>query len=906
MYKKLFWFSNKIKTSQKTSIFITSILSLIITVAFYSKAVFTPNKYLFNSSGDGLKNYYTYAYLIKNDTSFVNSKCVNYPFGEHISYLDCQPAIAIPLKVISNFFPGIANYSIGILNFLLVISIVITSVFLFLILKEYKVSNFFSIFSSIAITFLSPQFYRLSGHYGLFYTFAIPLIWLLIIKNYKTLKTKYSIFITIVLIIIFYLHAYLGIIVALFALFSYFFLLIFYKEYRSVKFIINVFIQIFIPIFLFLLINNITDIHTNRSDSPAGINVYNSSFNTIFLPFDSVLQKIYKPFIPIGNQQWEGVSYIGLVANVVIASWLLIFLFNIVIRRKLKTFDHSIPLILWVFIVASLVLLVISMVVPIKFIIQFVFEKIHELRQFRALGRFTWPFYYVIGVVTMIYIYNLYKKFLLKNKKILSTFLLVVPLFVFIAEALVFQHNFSKSVLQSPNYFNENYIPVEIKKSMQSFNKDRFQAIIPLPFFHYGSEDFMILPESADKAIFYSTLYAYHKNMQMMSSNSPRTSVDEAKEIIQILLPEFYTKSIKNKLTDHRPFLVLYTKNLLTPYEERILKLSKKFYEDENVILAKLEFDSLFYESKKEVLQKYLTINEVKYLKNNFFVSDTNAFIYYDGFDYTSSSIKHSGLGCYKSLKNEYNTLAEINAKDLDITTEYEVSFWFYNKGHGRNEGLIGIDEFDEKQGKSNWISITDARFSYIIVGDWSLVKTVFKPKDQNYRYKIFLAPTDNWVDSIYVDDILIKPVNVDVFRVIEGNYHKGILFYNNFYIETDIDYSVLNCRKSQIIDFYINEIKRSDMWYNFVKKDARKKGVTIDKHLYDNAEYMAYSEPFKIKNNKLLKIIYYKDLIKNNKEWLNKIVAENTDKITLDSLLMRHALYMIDVVEKSKSEKKN
>ncbi len=273
MYKKLFWFSNKIKTSQKTSIFITSILSLIITVAFYSKAVFTPNKYLFNSSGDGLKNYYTYAYLIKNDTSFVNSKCVNYPFGEHISYLDCQPAIAIPLKVISNFFPGIANYSIGILNFLLVISIVITSVFLFLILKEYKVSNFFSIFSSIAITFLSPQFYRLSGHYGLFYTFAIPLIWLLIIKNYKTLKTKYSIFITIVLIIIFYLHAYLGIIVALFALFSYFFLLIFYKEYRSVKFIINVFIQIFIPIFLFLLINNITDIHTNRSDSPAGINI---------------------------------------------------------------------------------------------------------------------------------------------------------------------------------------------------------------------------------------------------------------------------------------------------------------------------------------------------------------------------------------------------------------------------------------------------------------------------------------------------------------------------------------------------------------------------------------------------------------------------------------------------------
>jgi len=65
----------------------------------------------------------------------------------------------------------------------------------------------------------------------------------------------------------------------------------------------------------------------------------------------------------------------------------------------------------------------------------------------------------------------------------------------------------------------------------------------------------------------------------------------------------------------------------------------------------------------------------------------------------------------------------------------------------------------------------------------------------------------------------------------------------------------------------------------------------------------MVYFSPFKIEDKKLLKIIYYKDLIKSNKEWLDKIILENKDNISLDSILMRHALYMIDLEEKSQKK---
>ncbi|NSW44566.1 MAG: hypothetical protein HPY79_01885 [Bacteroidales bacterium] len=705
------------------------------------------------------------------------------------------------------------------------------------------------------------------------------------------------------LLFIFYTHAYLGIISALFALLSYFFLFFFKKEIRKIKYLVHILLQVFIPILIFLILNNLTDFHTNRSDCPAGTYEYVSNLNTIFLPYDTLLQKIYLSFVNIGFQQWEGVNYIGLVSNGVIVAMFFVFIVGMIKSRNLKTFNDIFPAMIWAFFIASIILLIISMATPIKFIIDFLFEKIKELRQFRALGRFAWPFYYVIGIISMIFIYNLYRKYSLMNKKILSTLLFIVPLFIFLSEAFVFQLSYSKTALNSPNYLNENYIPAGMKKSMESFDKDSFQAIIPLPFYHYGSEDFMIASNVSDKSIIYSQIFAYNKNMSMMSSNSPRTSVDEAKKIIQILMPEFYSKSIKTQLPNRKPFLILYTKDILSPYEERILNLSEKFYEDNQVILAKLDFEKLFYETQNEILKRYINIDDDKYRKNDFYVSDSNAFIYYDGFNIDECGIKHSGSSCFRNIKNAFSSLAEISAKDLDLNTEYEASFWFYNKGHGRTAGLIAIDEMDKDQGSSSWIGLTDARFSYVIDGEWSLVQTRFKPKSKNCHYKIFLAPSENWIDSIYVDDILIKPVNVDVFKVFRGENNKGILFYNNYFIKTDIDYSILSCKKSQLIEYYINKIKNSVSWYNTLKSEAKNKSIALDKYIYDNAEYMVLYSPFKIEDNKLLKIIYYKDLIKSNKEWLNKIILENKAKESLDSIIMHNALYMIDLEEKSQKK---
>jgi hypothetical protein len=110
--------------------YIIYLLALIIVFAFYHKVLLHPNQYMFSNSGDGMKNYYTYAYHIKNDASYVNFNGMNYPYGENYLYTDCHPVLANALMVLGNIFPSTKLYNIGIINFLMIISIFLTLIIL--------------------------------------------------------------------------------------------------------------------------------------------------------------------------------------------------------------------------------------------------------------------------------------------------------------------------------------------------------------------------------------------------------------------------------------------------------------------------------------------------------------------------------------------------------------------------------------------------------------------------------------------------------------------------------------------------------------------------------------------------------------------------------------------------------
>ena len=148
------------------------------------------NSVLFDAEGDSLKNYFTYVYHVQNDHQLLNFTGLNYPFGEHLVYTDCQPLLTFILKLV----PFTHQYLIGILHAAMLLSFIVTPLVLFRIFMILKVESRIAFLSSLAIAFLSPQTQRLCGHFALAYGCVIPLGILFLLNFLKNKSVKNTCF----------------------------------------------------------------------------------------------------------------------------------------------------------------------------------------------------------------------------------------------------------------------------------------------------------------------------------------------------------------------------------------------------------------------------------------------------------------------------------------------------------------------------------------------------------------------------------------------------------------------------------------------------------------------------------------------------------------------------------------
>jgi hypothetical protein len=191
------------------------LLSAFFLFIIYSDILKAPNHFLFADSGDGIKNYYTYAYHIKNDSSYVYFEGMNYPFGELHVFTDGNPFLANSVKLLKEIFPQIQDYSIGIYNVFMLWSFSVAALFLYLILFELTKDGLWSISGALAIMILSPQILRAGGHFSLVTFFTFPVTYYLNIKRFRKTYFKH-IYLLITTLSWFFIHPYLGMISALF------------------------------------------------------------------------------------------------------------------------------------------------------------------------------------------------------------------------------------------------------------------------------------------------------------------------------------------------------------------------------------------------------------------------------------------------------------------------------------------------------------------------------------------------------------------------------------------------------------------------------------------------------------------------------------------------------------------
>ncbi len=186
-----------------------------------------------------------------------------------------------------------------------------------------------------------------------------------------------------------------------------------------VKAFLYITLQLIIPVLIFYLItSHYSHLSPDRPSKPYGFLVYKASPESVLLPLGVDYGKILHKFWRFDNVQWEGVSYVGIIAAagffVLIAG-----LVRKILKRNWKTLfqvtdNYFLNIMFW----ASLAALLYSFGFPFIFGLDYLVEYLGPLQQMRAIGRFSWLFYFVMNIVAFYSLWNWWQG---SGKKIVKT-----------------------------------------------------------------------------------------------------------------------------------------------------------------------------------------------------------------------------------------------------------------------------------------------------------------------------------------------------------------------------------------------------------------------------------------------------------------------------------------------------
>ena len=769
-------------------IIILCITSLIHLLIVYGHGLKNPNEVLSVNSGDGIKGYYAYITEV-SEQGTVNQLSFNYPYGESYLFTDSHPFLSRTLHHINKFFPSTEHYSIGILNILMILNIFFTYLVLFLLIRRFVKKEWYALLWAFAIMLLQPQVDRLGGHLSLSYSLAVPLCFYLLVLYYQTnKKILYGVLLAVSNFIWLGTHAYLGVMVCAFAFLFDAYQCFSNKEYRDRKNIMLGFLKSVVPLGLFFIYLTIIDIHTGRTDNPLGFFSFRSNFEAIFLPYCGKGANFLQSLIPVPiSRRWEGVAYVGLIATV--CFWALVFWFikRVFLRYIKKRAWKKLPFEMGLFapaFFAAIILLLFAMNYPFKWGLQFLVDYLSFIKNFRATGRFAWSFFFIATTFSAYAIYQ-YVEIKLKNKKKILIYLILIgtPIFT-MTEGICYQKVTHEHRFRSQNIFLPHNLDTEYQKALKTINSDQYQAIIPLPFYQ-ESENFF---KHAHHDIYpISYIFAYHFKLPLMASDMSRTSIWESRNLIQMFAPEYYEKLIAEAITSNKKFLIvsLSDSTALTEYEHDFLKKATFLLKVNEVEFWEITPDKITEVITAPYFEDFNQKRDSLFVKDNYLLSKRDTTVFLFSFDTNSTQYSFLGNGAYQQPKKEkYSLFAKIEAQRLDEDREYEASLWCYvggkNYGQDKLHWMIFISQQDEKTQEIFPLFEAGSRTTPVVLGDWALATYRFTIKDKNLLTRFVISHTNCKGYQTTIDEFLIRPVDVDVYRVLEQNKSTVTKLYKN------------------------------------------------------------------------------------------------------------------------------
>ncbi|MEM1120591.1 MAG: hypothetical protein AAGJ18_09080, partial [Bacteroidota bacterium] len=473
----------------------------------------SPN-HVIQGYGDAFNAYNLVTYHSKYDPTYTVFEGMAYPYGEHVTIASAIPLISNSLKFLKSIGIDLTDYSISILHYSMLFSYLVCALFLYLIFARLALPPWYGLILAIALTFMSPQTERLFGHYGLAHLYAIPatIYFLMRFDEKPNWWSSIGLFLTVLLtsLIQFYFFAITAFMIGFFYFFS------FLKKAKPsendgqwdfprndfIQYAIHFSFQVLLPYGLFLWWLAQYEV-PNRPDKPYGFLLFVSHWEGLMMSLRMPYWKwINDHWIEIRRVNFEGLAYIGIVAVGVFLRMLFLWISSffsksffkkitiipskkggnlsqneLMLMRGLEKIVYDDADFLRRLFAMAFLLLVFSFGFP--FVLpgfEWLLDYAGPLKQFRSVGRFNWIFYFVINIIIFTYLYRKFSK---------KQVWLLLPLSLLVYESWQFNHSRRYNMDTVGEFYQGQTF-----QDKTGFDFSKYQAVLPIPFFHVGTDNF--------------------------------------------------------------------------------------------------------------------------------------------------------------------------------------------------------------------------------------------------------------------------------------------------------------------------------------------------------------------------------------------------------------------------------
>lgn len=729
-----------------------------------------PDYKVIEAYGDGLKAYTVIYYHAKYDSTYSHYQGMNYPYGEHVVPAATQPILSTTIKFISDHFVDIKPYTFHLVHVLMLFSIFLCALFVYLILRYLELPVWYSVMVAIGITFLAPQIDRMSSHYGLAHPAVIPMVIYFLMRFDEKRHWRWSVYTMLTVfcysLVHFYYFAILTFLISFYFLFH-FLQDISWKRFRESA--VHYSIQLLVPLSFFFVWMILNDPIPDRVSIPWGYLHYRAKWHGVFVSLNQpYFRWFHQHVMAFDWLDFENMAYLGLAG---VATTLLVSYYWVKNRFKRPAIqiDHQAAPYLNKLFYASVVIFLFSFGLP--FIIPGLSGLIKytgPIKQFRGIGRFVWVFYFVINIVGFTGLY-----YWVKKKALQPLFywpVLLVPALVLLFEA----YNFTKVEDVRLDEIQE-LKPGNTYPEVTGIDFDQYQAILPIPYYHIGSDNFWWAPSGfiMQKSQVLSIQTGLPVTAAMLTRSSPSQTIKQ----LQLIMEPYRRPAIFDDYPNNKPLLMAWDE---TRYQENkapyahLEGAGPLLYEQGELRIFELSLESYDQRiaAKRDAIVREM--QDTLYPRAGLLSRDSNAVFILESFDSGEKDKLYAGAGANAFKLKKWTTTFEAPIPKTD-SLNWMVSFWMYIDQDivpRTDFELVQFNEFGselKKDGKQirEFVKAIDNN-------GWGLLELPFQLDTRTTNVKIRMRNPDINGDILFWDELLLRPAHLDLYRAMDGAVWKN------------------------------------------------------------------------------------------------------------------------------------